>query len=217
MLPSGPHAVSCTALTESLPCKSVCLCLCPGSTSLPLYESCGHRIVGFYPLDSPFLLWLLSLISGISGRYLFHLFLSILGSAKWGRCHTPTRVSWCPAVLHAVRTCNHQGLRSLIRQGSASSSSKAAAHRSCRTLVSCLWPASCITTLAPSLPLSSQRRMIHTASLWRSMYNTSSHVACCASAHLSGRSCRDDIDAALDLDKCLTAPPPQGARVHRPQ
>jgi hypothetical protein len=48
---------------------------------------------------------------------------------------------------------------------------KAAAHRSCSTLmVSCLWPASCTTTLAPSLPLSSQRRMIHTASLWRSMY-----------------------------------------------
>jgi hypothetical protein len=21
-------------------------------------------------------------------------------------CHTPTLVSWCPAVLHAVRTCN---------------------------------------------------------------------------------------------------------------
>ncbi len=70
--------------------------------------SCGYQDIGAIPVPLSF----------------------ILG----GVIHPLYLVSWCPGVLCAVGTCSHHGLQGLVtmRQGSASSSSMAAAHRSCK-------------------------------------------------------------------------------------
>ena len=125
---------------------------CLGSISLPRCGCCACGIAGFCLPHWEHPMWLSARQGDI------YPILPCLGPAQAGCC-TPIPVFSSPAVLLASASYCRRAVWSASAAGVSSvhvCSSRAADHSSCNAASSCLWPASCITTLAPSLPRSRQ-------------------------------------------------------------